>query len=217
MLCPAFFSVLIQSGYYPQVNADLYVSPEGNNENDGLTPETPLRTVYYAMSKIVVDSVNVRAINLLPGTYSEVEPFPIYASSYVSLIGEDQETTIVEAPDNELAILYHSVQGCTLMDLSVHNCGGLRLSHHLFILVMSQYQIITNLVRGGGILCENSNLIIESSNITNNSTTGGGHYASRGGGLYFLIARLRCTIFCLKAMKVLSVQQFVCMEKRVIT
>ncbi len=28
-----------------QVDADLYVSPSGDNENDGLTPETPLKTI----------------------------------------------------------------------------------------------------------------------------------------------------------------------------
>ena len=34
------------------IDADLYVSPEGDNSNSGLTPEEPLKTIWYAYKKI---------------------------------------------------------------------------------------------------------------------------------------------------------------------
>ena len=119
------FNFDIQNGYFPQVDSDLYISPEGDNENDGLTPETPLRTVFHALSKIIADSLNEKTIYLLPGSYNDVEPFPIQASSYVSLIGDEPENTIIEPLSGEIAISYQYVEDSSLKHLSVMNCGGI--------------------------------------------------------------------------------------------
>ena len=178
----SFFYFDIQNGYYSQIDADLYVSPQGNDENDGLTPETPLRTVYFAFSKIIADSLNERTINLLPGSYHDVEPFPIYACSFVSLIGDDPETTFIEPLNQAIAISYQYVEDSSLKHLSVVNCGGIEInSSSLYI---SDVAISENQKsNGGGIQCIDSALILESSNITDNTATG--YYGSWGGGIYF--------------------------------
>lgn len=52
------------------INTDVYVSVEGSNSNDGLTPETAFKTISYAYSRLDADSLNPRTIFLGPGIYS---------------------------------------------------------------------------------------------------------------------------------------------------
>jgi len=90
----------IKNAKIEPVNADIYVSPDGDDNNSGLTPDDPLKTIWYAYKKIYPDSINPKTINLLSGVYSNSsngELFPINARSYVSLIGDDSENTILDA------------------------------------------------------------------------------------------------------------------------
>jgi hypothetical protein len=89
----------IDHGKIEQVNADLYVSINGSNENSGLTPLDPLKTVAFAMSKIVSDSINPKTIYLGSGTYSHAtgQIFPVYQRNYTSLVGSGVENTIIDA------------------------------------------------------------------------------------------------------------------------
>jgi hypothetical protein len=52
-----------------QTAADLYVSPNGDNANSGLTAEDPLKTIHYAFTK-TVSSPMPQTVHLLNGTYS---------------------------------------------------------------------------------------------------------------------------------------------------
>ena len=90
----------IENAKIDPVDADLYVSPAGNDSNSGLTPDEPLKTIWYAYKKICPDSINPNTIYLLPGTYSSstnAELFPMSARSYVSLIGDSCQNTILDA------------------------------------------------------------------------------------------------------------------------
>ncbi len=93
-----FESVDILNGKLEKVADDLYVSPDGDNENSGLTPDDPLRNITYALYIIDADSLNPRIIHLLPGVYSPSggQHFPLNLRSYVSLIGAGKESTIID-------------------------------------------------------------------------------------------------------------------------
>jgi hypothetical protein len=83
-----------------QVEEDVYVSPEGDNNNSGLTPDKPLKNIWYAMTKIKPDTNNKRTIYVMPGTYSPStngEIFPLNARSNSALVGEDMNTCILDA------------------------------------------------------------------------------------------------------------------------
>ncbi len=82
------------------VNQDLYVSPEGNDNNSGLTYEEPLKTISFALTKIASDSTHPNVINLADGIYSPSftgEKFPLNCRSYVSIIGENEQSVILDA------------------------------------------------------------------------------------------------------------------------
>ncbi len=84
---PPHVSVL--NPYIIQIDSDLYVSPLGNDNNDGLTPETALQTIAYANRIVQPNSLNPNTIHLLPGTYNVYNNqfFPISMQSHTKLLG----------------------------------------------------------------------------------------------------------------------------------
>lgn len=108
-----FFSCIQEEGY--QVNgivysiwnasvspkdSDLYVNPQtGNNNNSGLTPDDPLRTIAYAYSSIVVDSADKNTIYIADGIYSDStnnEKFPLNIRPFINVIGQSRDMTILD-------------------------------------------------------------------------------------------------------------------------
>ena len=78
-----------------QVDSDLYVSPNGDNSNGGLSWSEPLSTISFALLKILADSLHPHSIHLSDGIYSNSmtgEFFPLLLSSYISLSGESAGT-----------------------------------------------------------------------------------------------------------------------------
>ena len=177
------FTFDILHAMQPQVNSDLYVSPDGNNSNSGLSWSEPLKTIDYALSIIQSDSLNPHTIHLSLGTYSPYtngEQFPLSCISYISLKGSGVNETILDASNESNLIYFSSVEDATIENISIINGfstfgGGIYCNNSdpvLFNIIIEENT--TDL--GGGIYCENSspslvNVTI-SGNIANNS--GGG-------------------------------------------
>jgi len=86
-------------GKVEQVQSDVYVNPSGNNNNSGLSPDEPLKTIAFALAKIVSDSINNNTIHLSPGTYSPSatgEKYPLCLKSNVPIIGAGIEASILD-------------------------------------------------------------------------------------------------------------------------
>lgn len=81
-----------------EVSADLYVSPDGDDSNSGLSPDDALRTISYANALIKPDSTNIHTIHVANGIYSESsgEIFPIHVKPFVKIIGEDMNQCILD-------------------------------------------------------------------------------------------------------------------------
>jgi hypothetical protein len=96
----AGFNMDILHAVEEQVASDLYVDPQGSDENSGLSAEQPLKTIEQAIRKLIADSLNPRNVFLSPGVYGPSttgESFPVKCRSYVSLHGEDAANTILDA------------------------------------------------------------------------------------------------------------------------
>ncbi len=93
-----------QRTYRSEINHDLYVSPDGNDENSGLDPSQALRSITLAIHRIKADSLNVHTVHLLPGVFSiDDQIFPIPLKSYVNLIGAGSgQSTILYDEHNAL-------------------------------------------------------------------------------------------------------------------
>ncbi|MEA2095454.1 MAG: right-handed parallel beta-helix repeat-containing protein [Candidatus Cloacimonadota bacterium] len=167
------FTILIPTDYYaspignfnfdilheignPLINADLFVSVNGDNSNSGISADEPLKTIQYALSKIFADSLNHNTIHLLPGVYSTTtngEIFPIMWSNNVSLIGSTEEDTFVDAENINNVFTFNYVSDAHMQNMTIRNGSG---------------------YRGGGIYCTNSSPTLENLTISGNDAYSGG-------------------------------------------
>ncbi|MBI9034124.1 MAG: T9SS type A sorting domain-containing protein [Bacteroidales bacterium] len=114
--------------FMEQVNQDLYVSPEGDNNNSGLTPDEPLKNIYYAFLKIFTDTLNQNTIHLMPGTYSKTQNddiYPLSCRDYTKLMGSDMNEVILDAEQSWFHIdSYYQNRAVTLKNISFINGNG---------------------------------------------------------------------------------------------
>ncbi len=98
------FSFDIQHGKLAQIDADVYVSPSGNNANSGLSSNEPLQTIHHAIMVLFADSLNPHTIHLMPGFYypTDSETFPVVLPNYINLAGNKEAT--LSANDTDYAL-----------------------------------------------------------------------------------------------------------------
>lgn len=160
------FTFDILHGKVAQAEADVYVSPGGDNSNNGLTPADPLKTIHQAFSIILADSLHPRTIHLLDGTYSPSatnERFPVIIPDYISLKGVSSNTVIVDAEGEGSVFQIENNFSSLLSGMTI--TGG------------SSYQ-------GGGIFCSNSSPGLEDLIIRGNATIASWRESGSGGGIY---------------------------------
>ncbi|MDZ4121483.1 MAG: hypothetical protein U1C33_03630, partial [Candidatus Cloacimonadaceae bacterium] len=102
----------IQRAHHEEISSDLYVSPEGDDTNDGLSPATALMTIKTAIYRIASDSWNPKTVHILPGTYSRTvnqQLFPISLKQFVNVVGAGiDETQIIGEQDPAFpSVLYY--------------------------------------------------------------------------------------------------------------
>jgi len=71
----------------------------GNDENSGLSEAEALYSINKALQLISADNDHPRTVHLTNGLYApwyESQTFPLVMRSYVSLIGESEENTIID-------------------------------------------------------------------------------------------------------------------------
>ncbi|MBN1352657.1 T9SS type A sorting domain-containing protein [candidate division KSB1 bacterium] len=150
------FTFDILHGRVEQVTADLYVSPTGDDFNNGLSPATSLKTIRAALLKISADSLNPLSIHLGSGLYSPSsngEIFPIKMVNHVHLMGENRDHVILDAEMQNRVLVFEQINGCRVNNLTIRNGGT------AYILV-------------GGVYIHRSNPILQNIMITENVGTG---------------------------------------------
>jgi len=89
----------IQESYITQIDSDLYVSPDGDDVNNGLSAESPMQSIVHAMQRIASNPANPRTIYLAEGTYSNSnnnQLFPSGVKSHVRVIGAGMDDTVID-------------------------------------------------------------------------------------------------------------------------
>lgn len=114
-----------QSSAVP-VQADVYVSPDGDDSNDGLTKEAPFRTLHHAMSRILPDPEHPLVVNLAAGTYSAAagQVFPVSLMSHLTIRGAGSTRTILDAGYTNTGLIgYHDENVC-IENLCIRHGSG---------------------------------------------------------------------------------------------
>lgn len=92
----------VQEAYLQPVDADIYVSPNGSDTNDGLSPATALKTPSLGMQRIASNPVHPRTVHLMAGEHHNVmmgEYIPIAIKDYTTLQGVSESQTRLYAED----------------------------------------------------------------------------------------------------------------------
>ncbi len=116
----------IQEAYLQPLDADLYVSPGGDDGNDGLSPASPLKTPSLAMQRIASNPQNPNTVHLMPGEHHNIiggDYISIAIKDHCVLKGASEEQTRIYGSN----LLYStgavtmgiSRYGMTLRDLSI--------------------------------------------------------------------------------------------------
>jgi len=164
------------------INQDLYVSPDGDNNNSGFTPEDPLKNIAFALTKIASDSTHPNVIHLVNGIYSPLltdEKFPLNCRNYVSVIGEYEDNTILNAESiSNIFVVYDDnnfyIENLTIQNGMTSNGGGIFFFTDSSPTIKN-VSIKNNTANGGGaVLCYNNcSPIFENVTIQENSAYGG--------------------------------------------
>ncbi|MGI6198745.1 MAG: hypothetical protein ACOYIS_06455, partial [Candidatus Cloacimonadaceae bacterium] len=104
--------------HHQEINHDLYVSPDGDDANDGLTPATALKTIRTAVYRVASDSLNQKSVHILPGTYSRTDNqqvFPVPLKSWVKVQGAGIDATQIVG---EMDPIYGNIPDASLMVFS---------------------------------------------------------------------------------------------------
>ncbi|HOV17230.1 MAG TPA: FlgD immunoglobulin-like domain containing protein [Candidatus Cloacimonadota bacterium] len=124
---PSPYSVFdVQESYLQPVDADLYVSPTGNDSNSGLSPTSALKTPSRAMQRIASNPNNPRTVYLLAGEHHNIfggEYLPIAIKDYTILQGVSQTQTRLYGENmiEGTGVVTMGIEryGMTLRDLSI--------------------------------------------------------------------------------------------------
>ncbi len=108
----------IPEGTAPLVSNTLYVTPDGNDENDGTSMDRTraCRTISGAVRSPFYQPGT--AIKVMAGTYFEDNPIPL--KPYTSVVGNDLRTTFVE-PLNKDLDLFHVNSGVYIAQMQMRN------------------------------------------------------------------------------------------------
>ena len=106
-----YLDLHVNTEYYDFYDGDLYVSPEGDDRNSGTNPEEPMKTIAWAITKIVSNPEDPNTVHLLNGTYSTSmndQLYPLNMKAYVSLVGDSMDDVILNGEDKAIVLDYYS-------------------------------------------------------------------------------------------------------------
>jgi len=149
--------------------ADYYVDAEaGADANSGMTSDDAWKTIGYALTEARGTSEEPAIVNLAPGTYSPNtgERFPLKfldMHSWIHLVGEGPEDTVMDAEGTSRVIWLYSCAGAQFRNLTITRGNASRDTFHAY---------------GGGILLEKSlDILLANCTITDNIAHDGGGVA----------------------------------------
>jgi len=171
----------IQSSYQ-----NLYVDTDGDNNNSGITPDEPLKDIYFALLKMASDSISPDTIHVANGIYSLSggEKFPLSLKRDVSIQGTDRDSTILDA-ENQIFLLNGIIfaDNYKISNLTLRNGNGDTISPYMYggvMLNVNRNSVLENVLfshnrgegEGGGRIGSSNNFLLR--NVEFNHNIGGG-------------------------------------------
>jgi len=173
-------TLTISNSYFNIIDSDVYVSPTGDDNNDGLTAATPLQSIHLALQLVADNPANPHTVYLDSGTYSfsqNNQLLPCAVKPNVSIEGAGMENTII---DGEMANLFFGgwqVTNSKISDIRFENGRSNTLMYPIYFSrstnIVLRNLIIDNTVSHGNSgfrISTSNNVMIENSIIQNVSS-----------------------------------------------
>ena len=160
----------IQHSKIEPVNADLFVSQDGSNDNSGLSLNDPLQTINYAYALIASDSLHPNTIHLADGVYSNSlngQLFPLACRAFISLVGESMENTILDAEGSTFIYSANKNRNFSIENLSFINGYGIHPNSASLCYFRNPYQLPNSFIHLNNLIFKDNitrGYVISSSN-----------------------------------------------------
>ncbi len=105
-----------------QINDNVYVSPDGNNSNGGLSYDDAFLNIYHALIMLESDSTHPNTIYVDEGTYSPSitgEFFALGGKEYISITGAGKEATVLDAEQTCRLFTINNINKFTLEEITL--------------------------------------------------------------------------------------------------
>jgi len=164
---------------------NIYISLDGNDSNNGLTPDQPLKTIHKALNLIRADNSHSCTINIAAGEYRYLDDdvfFPLNMSDYINLKGSEEREVIFNGDSLINILAFNCDKNINIENITFKN-GNYKSGGAIYAIASSfnldSVQIINNIAtQGGGIFLKNSNLTANRLDLINNNS------ATFGGAMY---------------------------------
>ncbi|MBU1627031.1 DUF1565 domain-containing protein, partial [bacterium] len=151
------------------ISSDFYIDAvNGNNANSGTSEDEAWKTISYALTYVVGTEENPALIHVAAGTYNMElgEDFPLNIDSFMWLVGEDRDNTMLDATESDSSVLNCSfVKNVVIEKLTITGGTGT---------FMPMTEMVAGPLFGGGIFCDSSTIEVKDCKISGNTTAAGG-------------------------------------------
>jgi len=173
---------------FSPINQDVYVSVNGNDSNDGLSPDTAFKTIQHALRQAEGSLENLVTIHVGPGLYSPSatgETFPIHLDDVSLIYGARKELTILDAEGSSGIFKGSDISAAILADMTLQGgkseTGGAASLDNTIILIQDCSLTGNHARLGGAIYIRQGQLYILDSEFVENLTEGA---YTAGGAIY---------------------------------
>ncbi|MBM4399678.1 MAG: hypothetical protein FJ041_05045, partial [Candidatus Cloacimonetes bacterium] len=139
----ASVTVNIAQGFFTVIDGDVYISPDGNDNNDGITSLTPFKTIKHALQVIKSNPGNPRTVHLSTGTYGfnyNGELLPLSLKPNVRIVGSGTGQTIIDGELNNTFFAGWNMEDVYVSDISFIN-GRSNNTHPVEIIDCSDIEL----------------------------------------------------------------------------
>ena len=145
----------------------MYVSPQGDDNNNGLTPETPKRNIQSAVYALHCNG----KVFISSGRYNENLMIP--KRSNIELVGADKSNTIIDGQDKDICIDIYRDSVVSIQNLMITHGNA----------YTDNVDDMGELGSGGGVDAGDSDVTIKNCIITQNKANSGGGIFNYGGSV----------------------------------
>jgi len=117
-------SVTLEQGCIDLIDSDLFIAPNGDDNNSGLSVDSPLKTIAYAMQKIASNQDNPRTLHLASGIYSPSandQILPSGVKSHIRIQGAGMDETVIDGEFLHSALEARYADNIAISDMKIIN------------------------------------------------------------------------------------------------